>query len=171
MSECVTLINSRFVDNQNDFIGCLKVDNTTTSMKTTFNCSAMTPTVCKRFCQEHGYSVAMLKQGTQCFCSEYSKVTHLDDERFLCSIPCGGDGETFCGGKETYSAYRTMPGEIYKQILQMCFCFGLVVTVVTVTVDISLQSVSMQLSIGYFLWAHQTLGYWVLDVIQFKFDH
>jgi hypothetical protein len=54
-----------------------------------------------------------------------------DKTRFLCSIPCGGDGGKFCGGKETYSVYRTMPGEIYKRIFyavvaQLLLCFVVV---------------------------------------------
>jgi hypothetical protein len=76
----------------------------------------MTPTMCERFCQGRGHSVAMLKQGTQCLCSEYTQFMSWDETTFSCSIPCGGDEGTFCGGKETYSAYRTMPGVLYKPI-------------------------------------------------------
>ena len=76
----------------------------------------MTPEMCKRFCQGYGYSVAMLKRGTQCFCSEYSQVMSWNESRFSCSIPCSGNEEKFCGGKETYSAYRTMPGATLKYV-------------------------------------------------------
>ena len=73
----------------------------------------MTPALCNRFCRRHGHSLAMVKQRTQCVCMEYSQVTSWNKTRFSCSIPCAGDEETFCGGKEAYSTYSIMPGALF----------------------------------------------------------
>ena len=130
---CTTYNNFCFLDNQNDFIGCLNPGNPATPLRTEFNSSSMTITMCERFCQGHGHSVALLRQRTQCFCSDYSQVMHLDEARFSCLLPCGGNEKTFCGGKEAYSAYRTMPGKTNKRTFTSLFFMLLCSTDVVAT--------------------------------------
>lgn len=143
-----------FSDNENNFIACLNSGETAPPLKTTFHCSAMTPEMCKRFCRGYGYSVAMLKRGTQCFCSAYSHVMVWNESRFSCSIPCSGNKDQFCGGKETYSAYRTMPGTTPK-----CFSIHIIYEAFFVFVLVAIVTVVIVASIVVFLLIFNFLCY------------
>ncbi|XP_028410812.1 uncharacterized protein in LEU2 3'region-like [Dendronephthya gigantea] len=103
------IFKSRKDYNEEYFIGCLSPNKEATTPIVTFNSSGMTPRKCKMFCQEHGHSVALLKHGAQCFCSEYSHIVSWEENKSSCSIPCTGEEQMFCGGKETYSSYRIVP--------------------------------------------------------------
>lgn len=70
----------------------------------------MTPSLCNGFCRALGRSLAVLRGGTKCFCGESSQMETLLRNSFSCFVPCPGDPSKLCGGLESYTAYRTMPG-------------------------------------------------------------
>lgn len=125
----ISFVSSLFpLDNEKNFIGCLSPSEEATPLTVTFNSNGMTPRKCKIFCQQHGHSVALLKQGAQCFCSEYSHIVSWRKNKFSCPIPCTGEEKMFCGGKEAYSSYRIIPGNFVLGMFLLFFCLCVVPT-------------------------------------------
>jgi len=63
----------------------------------------MTLKVCHDFCLTHKSFYFMVKDGTQCFCSDkYEMLIGIPE---TCDVPCAGNGTETCGGKKGVSVY------------------------------------------------------------------
>jgi hypothetical protein len=68
--------------------------------------SALTIPGCKNTCYLRYYGFAAVKEGNQCWCSQYVSGELMDNQED-CNIPCAGDKKTYCGGKGVLSFFKT----------------------------------------------------------------
>jgi len=61
---------------------------------------AMTPELCFASCGSTQY--AGLEYGRECWCADYLSALSVKLSESNCSVPCGGDNTTICGGPLTY---------------------------------------------------------------------
>ncbi|XP_072177900.1 sialate:O-sulfotransferase 1-like [Diadema setosum] len=69
----------------------------------------MTILQCLHHCINLEYTYAALTKGTQCYCTNVHRSTSLLRyvDSALCDVPCTGDRNYDCGGREYFSLYRT----------------------------------------------------------------
>ncbi|ODO08369.1 hypothetical protein L198_00094 [Cryptococcus wingfieldii CBS 7118] len=64
----------------------------------------MTLATCASYCTSEGYGIAGVEYSTECYCSNMlSNGVSLNDSSSSCTMTCGGDGTTFCGGSGALS--------------------------------------------------------------------
>lgn len=71
---------------------------------------ALTIPKCKDLCYRERSRFAGVKNGNQCWCSNYVIGDHAKDQAG-CNLPCTGDKATICGGKDlvnVFEAYQDM---------------------------------------------------------------
>ncbi|OBT71452.1 hypothetical protein VF21_10606 [Pseudogymnoascus sp. 05NY08] len=68
--------------------------------------SALTIPGCRNICYSRYYGFAAVKEGNQCWCSDYVSGELMDNQED-CNIPCAGDKKTSCGGKGVLSFFKT----------------------------------------------------------------
>ena len=71
--------------------------------------AALTVPGCKNTCYLKDYGIAAVRDGNQCWCSNYVEGWTRDETE--CNIPCTGDKETFCGGKGVYNVFMAEENE------------------------------------------------------------
>lgn len=67
--------------------------------------AALTVPKCQNSCYLRSYEFAGVKEGNQCWCSSYVGGEWAGNQTD-CNIPCTGDKNTFCGGKELYNVFK-----------------------------------------------------------------
>lgn len=69
----------------------------------------MTVEKCIDFCVSKGYSFAGVEYSTECYCGNSVAQDRLGPFS-KCLMPCGGNGEQFCGGPSRLSLYKKASG-------------------------------------------------------------
>ncbi|KFY35671.1 hypothetical protein V494_05711 [Pseudogymnoascus sp. VKM F-4513 (FW-928)] len=67
--------------------------------------TALTIPKCQNTCYLRSYNIAGVQEGNQCWCSTYAAGLWTLNQTD-CNIPCTGDKNTFCGGKEVFNVFK-----------------------------------------------------------------
>eukprot|EP00747_Dinoflagellata_sp_TGD_P075466 gnl/TRDRNA2_/TRDRNA2_158748_c0_seq3.p1 gnl/TRDRNA2_/TRDRNA2_158748_c0~~gnl/TRDRNA2_/TRDRNA2_158748_c0_seq3.p1 ORF type:complete len:231 (+),score=27.46 gnl/TRDRNA2_/TRDRNA2_158748_c0_seq3:96-788(+) len=82
---------------------CANLKKPVPHMKNTHN-NKMNLEACHDFCLAHKSFYFFVTAGTQCFCSDQYKML-IDSTPETCNVPCAGNDEQICGGKDEVSVY------------------------------------------------------------------
>merc|ERR1712012_352279 len=70
--------------------------------------SSNTPTSCKGYCKDNGFSYAGVQASSQCFCgNELPGDEHLANDESECNYACTGDASLKCGGHWRMNIYSS----------------------------------------------------------------
>ncbi|KAL7419805.1 hypothetical protein Q5752_005721 [Cryptotrichosporon argae] len=94
-----TLVGRPRINSDTQYIGCRKDggDGKTLNAASVQN-KTMTPTLCKAFCKQKGYTLAALEYGNKCWCDNAFKAGGQPYPEALCNTACQGDTSLNCGG-------------------------------------------------------------------------
>jgi len=66
----------------------------------------MTITLCATYCTNKGYPLSGLEYSTECYCGSTLENGSTIGGSTACTMPCGGDAATICGGPGALSVYN-----------------------------------------------------------------
>ena len=67
----------------------------------------MTVEYCQNFCRKKNYSLAAIRDGARCGCTNEPIDLHMETSRFYCNLECSGQVNStgLCGGENKWTIY------------------------------------------------------------------